>query len=159
MGNSSLNYTAFMWDVVGNLNWMQDLYSEKILPGNTCICPCSLKRMGNSNACIQNYFICSAMLISKQKKMGAEHYETESKQKDACGFKKTPRTTKHTTTKNFFIFYGRIKIIFLVKLWPYARPLGHSVSKGKRLLVLLYSNFILKYAVKTSLPLFSSCRI
>lgn len=33
------------------------------------------------------------------------------------------------------------------------------MSKGKCLLVLLYSNFILKYAVKTSFPLFSFCCI
>lgn len=42
MGNSSLNYTAFMWDV-GNLNWMQDL--EKIPPGHTASVPVHCKGM------------------------------------------------------------------------------------------------------------------
>lgn len=43
MGNSSLNYTEFMWDV-GNLNWIQDL--EKILPGNTASAPVHYKGLG-----------------------------------------------------------------------------------------------------------------
>lgn len=49
----------------------------------------------------------------QEKKMDVEHYETERKGKDTCGLKKLQTTTKQ---KNLFIFYGRIKLILLVKL-------------------------------------------
>lgn len=97
MFNSSLNYTALVWDAVRNLNWMQELYWEEIPSGNRCICPCSLWRTGNSNICILNYLISSTVSISKQKKSMQNTMEQKEKGKTLRHLWIKKKKKEHTT--------------------------------------------------------------